>query len=80
MLSNVGSLFLYVPFFVAPSIIILSVASSSSPTVTVIMLLYLSVKYCLILVYCRLLCCVTLPLHCPLSPSYVIIILLRHVC
>ena len=30
------------------------------------MLLYLSVTYCLILVYCRLLCCVTMPLHCPL--------------
>ena len=40
--------------FCCPIIIILSVASSSSPTVTVIMSLHLSVTYRLILVYCCL--------------------------
>ena len=64
--------------FCCPVIRILSLASLSPPTVTVIRLLYLSVTYCVILVHGCLLCGAAMPLHCPLSPSYVISIMLLN--
>ena len=78
MLNNAGSLFLFVPFLL-PHHQNSKSLQHSSPTVTVIMLLCLSLTCCLLLytvVYSALLPCYSIA-H--LVPSYVIIIVMSCV-